>query len=161
MPSKGTKYTTEIQQLRDEGFSDGQIAERLSIGRSIVTRNLYDDRSKQRLAKLMTQAGLYALKQVLASCEVAYRWTEIERLKQLEGKSSLTAESIGTLMRSQEKALDMAKAFLGKTISPDDLRKAEKQDPRINRAQERLRQLEAKALNGQPVEEAEKVDDDD
>lgn len=62
----------------------------------------------------MVQASLYALKQVLTSYEVAYRCTERERLKLLEGRSSLTAENIGTLMRSQEKALEMAKAFLGK-----------------------------------------------
>ncbi len=86
MPSKGTKYTTKIQRLRDKGLSDGQIAERLSIGRSIVTRNLYDYRSKQRLAKLMTQAGLYGLKQVLVSAEVGWRWIEAERLELLEGE---------------------------------------------------------------------------
>ena len=161
MPSKGNKYTTEMQHSRDEGLSDGQIAERLSIGRSIVTRNLYDARSTQRLAKLMTQAGLYALKQVLVSAEVGWRWIEGERLKLLEGKSSLTAENIGTLMRSQEKALEMAKAFLGKTMSPEDLRKAEKQDPRLQRAKERLKQLQGAGMNGAPIEEREEVDDDE
>lgn len=117
MPSRGLKHTADIARLRKDGLSDGQIAERLSIGKSIIHRNLYRARTKQRLATLMAKAGLCALKQVLVSCEVEWRWVEGERLKLLEGKSSLTAENIGTLMRSQEKAFDMAKAFLGKTIS--------------------------------------------
>jgi hypothetical protein len=158
MPSKGTKYTTEIQRLREQGLSDAKIAERLSIGRSIIHRNIYKDRTQQRLAKLMTQAGLYALKQVLVSCEVGWRWVEGERLKLLEGKSSLTAENIGTLMRSQEKALDMAKAFLGKTFSPEGLAKVETADPRLKLARERLQELEG---HGRTIEEDEDHNDHD
>lgn len=147
MPSQGLKYTKEIARLREQKLSDAQIAEQLSIGKSIVTRNLHQARTKQRLAKLMTQAGLYALKQVLTSCEVAWRWIEAERLKLLEGKSELTAENVGTLMRSQEKALAMARAFLGKGFSTDDLAKAEKEDPRLRQAHERLRAIESQEAN--------------
>ena len=143
MPSKGLKYTAEIERLRKEGLSDGQIAEHLSIGKSIITRNLYQSRTKQRLSKLMTQGGLYSLKQALVSCEVGWRWIEAERLKLLEGKSTLTAENIGTLMRSQEKALEMARAFLGKTFTPEDIAKAEKDDSHLRQARERLKELEA------------------
>lgn len=121
MPSKGLKYTAEISRLRAQGLNDGQIAERLAIGKAIVTRNLREVRTQQRLAKLATQAGLYALKQALVSAEVGWRWIEAERLKLLEGKSTLTAEGIGTLLRAQEKALGMARTFLGKNFRPGEL----------------------------------------
>ena len=143
MPSQGLKYSHEIARLRAAGLSDGQIAEQLSIGKSIVTRNLYKARTDQRLAKLLTQAGLYSLKQVLVSCEVGWRWIEAERLKLLEGKSTLTAENIGTLMRSQEKAIEMARTFLGKSFSANTLAKAKKDDSSLRQARERLKEIEA------------------
>jgi hypothetical protein len=59
----------------------------------------------------------------LVSAEVGLRWVELESVKIIEGKSTLNAENIDTLMRSQEKALEMAKVFLGKTISPENLRR--------------------------------------
>jgi hypothetical protein len=152
MPSRGLKHSAEIARLRKDGLSDGQISERLSIGKSIIHRNLYRARTKQRLAKLMAQAGLYSLKQVLVSCEVGWRWVEGERLKLLEGTSSLTAENIGTLMRSQEKSLQIARAFLGKTFSPEGLAKAEKEDPRLKKAAERMKALEG---HGRTIEEEE------
>jgi hypothetical protein len=161
MPSRGLKYTTAIQQLRDQGLTDTKIAERLSIGRSIVARNLFQSRSKQKLARLMATAGLHALKQVLVSCELGWRWVEAERLKLIEGKSSLTAENIGTLMRSQEKALDMARAFLGKKFTPESLAKAERVDPQLQKARERLEQLQGTRLKNQPIEDAEEVDDEE
>ena len=65
MLGRGTKYSAEIAKLRKAGFSDGQIAERLSVGKSIVHRNLYEARTMQRLAKLMTHAKPYALKHAL------------------------------------------------------------------------------------------------
>ncbi len=55
----------------------------------------------------------------------------------------------------------MAKAFLGKTISPEDLRKAEKKDPELELARKRLEESKRKALNGKTIEDAEEVDDDD
>lgn len=149
MPSKGTKLTAEIARLRAQGLSDGQIGERLAIGKSIVCRNLYESRSKQRLSKLRLQAGLYSLKQVLVGCEVSWRWTETERLKQIEGTSTLTAENIGTIMRNQEKALEMAKAFLGKTFSPEDLARAEKKDDPLRKAREHLDAIQARSVSVQ------------
>lgn len=152
MPSRGTKYTAKIEQLRQDGLSDGQIAERLSIGKSIIHRNLYRTRTQQRLAKLMAQAGLYSLKQVLASCEVSWRWIEAERVKLLEGKSTLTAENIGTIQRSQDKALQLAKAFLGKSFSPEALAKTEKHGSPLSEVEKRLKELEAR---GEIIEEEE------
>ena len=147
MPSRGTRYTAEIERLRKEGLSDAQIAEHLSIGKSIVTRNLSDSRTQQRLAKLMTTAGLHYLKQVLVGAEVGLRWIEAERLKMLEGKSDLTAENLGTLVRNQERALKMARMFLGKNFSPEQLAKAEQSsDPRMKAAADRLN-LGAKDLS--------------
>jgi hypothetical protein len=84
------------------------------------------------------------LKQVLTTCEVAWRFVEAERLKLLEGKSTLTAENIGTLMRSQEKALELAKGFLGETLTPEDLSKAEKQNDRLEQARRALEDIEAR-----------------
>lgn len=152
MPSRGLKYGAEIERLRKEGLSDSQIAERLSIGKSIIGRNLYQTRTKERLTKLTIQAGLYSLKHVLVSAEVNWRWIEEERLKLLEGKSTLTAENIGTLMRSQEKALEMAKAFLGKGFSPEHMTKATEEDPSLRKARERLKELEAQ---GKVIDEEE------
>lgn len=143
MPSKGTRYTKEIERLRAKGLSDARIAEKLSIGRSVVTRNLSESRTQRRLAALVMQAGLYSLKQVLVSSEVAWRHIEGERLRQLEGKSTLTASDVGTLLRNQERALHLAKAFLGKNFSPADVAKAEKMSSALLRAQETLRELEA------------------
>jgi len=51
-----------------------------------------------------------------------------------------------------------AKAFLGKTFSPEGLAKAEKQDPRLQWAKDRLRELEAK---GKVIEEDDDEDDQD
>ena len=144
MPSQGTKYSGEIERLRKQGLSDARIAERLAIGKSIVTRNLHKSRTQQRLGKLLTQAGLYALKQVLVSCEVGWRWMEAERLRLLEGKSTLTAENIGTLMRSQEKALALARAFLGKGFSADELAKAEKQNLELHQVRQLAKELNLK-----------------
>lgn len=150
MPSQGTKYTAEIKRLRQEGLSDAQIAERLSIGKSIIHRNLYRGRTQQRLAKLMAQAGLYSLKQVLVSCEVGWRWLEIERVKLLEGTSTLTAENLGTIQRNQDKALHLAKAFLGKSFSPEALATADSSGHTVTEgmrtAQQRLKELEAKGV---------------
>lgn len=159
MPSRGLRHSADIARLRKEGLSDGQIAERLSIGRSVIHRNLYRARTKQRLAKLMAQAGLYSLKQVLVSCEVGWRWIEGERLKLSEGKSTLTAENVGTLLRAQEKALALAKTFLGPTFSPADLAKAEKKDPQLERAKQRLKDLEAKGTTIEEHHEDEKDDE--
>lgn len=147
MPGKGLKYTDEIARLRNEGLSDAKIAERLSISKSIITRNLHHARTQQRLAKLLEAAGLHALKQVLVSCEVAWRWTEHERIKLLEGKSTLTAENIGTLMRSQDKALEMAKSFLGKAFSPESLAKAERESDTFRQASENLKAIEARRVS--------------
>jgi hypothetical protein len=89
MPSRGLKHAKEIAKLRAQGLSDGQIAKRLSVGKSIIARNLFEARTKQRLAKLLTEAGLYSLRQVVASCELSCLWVEIELVKLTEGKSSL------------------------------------------------------------------------
>ena len=156
MPSQGLKRSAEIARLRKAGLSDAQIAHRLAIGKSIIHRNLSKSRIKERLAALLTTAGLQSLKAVLVTAEVSLRWLELERVKLLEGKSTLSAENIGTLMRVQEKSLVTAKAFLGKTLSLEGLAKAEKQDPRLKRAKDLLRELEAK---GQVIEED--GDDDD
>jgi len=121
MPSRGLKYTKAIARLRAQGLSDGEIAKQLGVGKSIVCRNLYRTRTQQRLARLLAETGLYALKQVLVSAEVTYRWTKRERLKLLEGKSTLTAENVGTLVRVQEKSLQLAKALLGKSFRPEEL----------------------------------------
>lgn len=121
MPSRGLKYSAEIARLRQQGLTDGQIAEQLSVCKSIVTRNLHKARTQQRLAHMLAETGLYALKHVLTSSEVVYRWIERERMKLLEGKSALTAENIGTLVRVQEKSMQLAKALLGKSFRPEDL----------------------------------------
>lgn len=146
MPSRGTRHVKEIERLRGQGLSDAKIAEKLSIGRSIVTRALSKGRSKHRLAQLMMEAGLLSLKQVLASAEVSWRWIELERMRLLEGKSSLTAADLGTIARNQERALQMAKAFLGKAFSPEDLAAAERQSDTIRKAREHLRTLEAQGV---------------
>jgi hypothetical protein len=145
MPSRGTKYTKEIERLRAQGLGDARIAERLSVGKSIITRNLADGRTKNRLARLMLQAGLYSLKQALTSCEVGWRWIEGERLKLLEGKSTLTAADLGTIARNQERALEMAKGFLGKAFSPEDMAKAESKDDGLRRAREHVKAIQARA----------------
>lgn len=141
MPSKGTKYTAEIARLKQQGLKDSQIAERLSVSKSVVVRNLHEARTRQRLGKLATQAGLHALKQVLVSCEIGWRWVEAERLKLLEGTSTLTAENLGTILRSQEKALDMARILLGKSFRPEELarRQENTDDPAMKTALEALR----------------------
>lgn len=149
MPSRGLKYSKDIARLRAQGLNDGQIAERLAIGKAIVTRNLREVRTQQRLAKLATQAGLYALKQALVSAEVGWRWIEAERLKLLEGKSTLTSEGIGTLLRAQEKALGMAKVFLGKNFRPGKLSNQKDLDESDD-VKRILRELEAQ---GKTVEE--------
>lgn len=113
MPSRGLRYTKDIAKLRAQGRSDAEIAEQIGIAKSIVHRNLHRTRTQQRLARILADTGLYALKQVLASTEVVYRWTEQERLKLLEGQSQLTAENVGTLVRMQDKNLLLAKALLG------------------------------------------------
>lgn len=140
MPSRGLKHTKEIARLRAQGLSDGEIAEHLGVGKSIVCRNLYRTRTQQRLARLLGETGLYALKQVLASTEVVYRWTEQERLKLLEGKSGLTAENIGTLVRVQEKSMQLAKALLGKSFRPEEL--ADRRDNGDDYSDEEKRAME-------------------
>lgn len=121
MPSRGLRYTKDIAKLRAQGRSDAEIAEQIGIAKSIVHRNLHRTRTQQRLARILADTGLYALKQVLASTEVVYRWTEQERLKLLEGQSQLTAENVGTLVRMQDKNLLLAKALLGKSFRPGEL----------------------------------------
>jgi hypothetical protein len=46
-------------------------------------------------------------------------------------------------MRVQEKSLVTAKAFLGKTFSAEGLAKEEIPDPRLIRARDRLKELQA------------------
>ncbi|HMU53961.1 MAG TPA: hypothetical protein PKA61_03090 [Nitrospira sp.] len=140
MPSKGLKYTAEIARLRQQGLTDGQIAEQLSVCKSIVTRNLHKARTQQRIARLLAETGLYSLRQVFASSEVVWRWIEQERLKLLEGKSTLTAENIGTLVRVQEKSMQLAKALLGKSFRPEEL--ADRRDNGDDYSDEEKRAME-------------------
>jgi hypothetical protein len=150
MPSKGLRHSADIAELRKAGLSDAQIAHRLAIGKSIIHRNLAKSRTKERLATLLATAGLQSLKAVFVSAEVCLRWLELERVKVLEGTSALSAENVGTLMRVQEKSLVTAKAFLGKTFSAEGLAKEETPDPRLIRARDRLKELQAQ---GRVIEE--------
>lgn len=140
MPSRGLKYTKDIARLRAQGLTDGEIAEQLGVAKSIVCRNLYRTRTQQRLARLLAETGLYALKQVLVSAEITYRWSEQERMKLLEGKSELTAENIGTLVRVQEKSMQLAKALLGKSFRPEEL--ADRRDNGDDYSDEEKRAME-------------------
>jgi hypothetical protein len=152
MPGKGLRHSAEIAKLRQAGLSDAQIAHRLAIGKSIIHRNLSKSRTKERLAILLSTAGLQSLKAVLVAAEVSLRWLEVERIKLLEGTSALSAENIGTLMRVQEKSLVTAKAFLGKSFSAENLGKAQEVDQHLIQAKERLKMLQAK---GRVIEEGE------
>lgn len=142
----------QIAKYRKDGHGIMEIVALLKLSKLAAVHDLYADGTQRQVKQILSQASLDAYVAFSDAMAIAQLYMETSLILMMNGELAFTPEQFGTHVRSTEHLAELFKLINGREVSMFKDANEEKKDPRLEKAKQRLKELETQALNGTTIE---------